>query len=182
MKLTIGHKIVVQSYKHDKTLHRIWQEATVLSENEERIIVANKRTKVVEANGRFWYTKEPSVTYFFKNHWYNVIGIIKQTGISFYCNLSSPITYDHEALKYIDYDLDVKVSIDHSQTLLDQNEYRRHQALMNYPSEILHILEEELNHLQSRILARKEPFQPEAIERWYQTFLSLEEKPRKINV
>lgn len=174
MKLSIGKKVVVQSYKHDQTLHRIWQEATVLFEDDEQIIVANKRTKVIESNGRFWYTKEPSVTYFFKNHWYNVIGIIKPTGISYYCNLSSPVTYDEEALKYIDYDLDVKVSIDQAQTLLDQNEYRRHQTLMHYPEEILAILESELKHLQTRIHQKNEPFLPEVIERWYQSYLSLE--------
>jgi protein associated with RNAse G/E len=171
--LSIGKKVVVQSYKHDKTLHRIWQEATVLHEDDEKIVVANKRTKVIEANGRFWFTKEPSVTYFFKHQWYNVIGIIKPTGISYYCNLSSPITYDQEALKYIDYDLDVKVSIDHLQTLLDQNEYKKHQAMMAYPKEITGILEQELQHLQRRIVQMNEPFQPEVIQKWYTIFQTL---------
>ena len=45
---------------------------------------------------------------------------------------------------------------------------------MNYPKEILSILEAELTHLQARIIANEEPFQPETIERWYQSFLSLE--------
>lgn len=171
--LRVGQKVVLQSYKHDKTLHRIWQEATVLHEDDDVIIVANKKTKVIESNGRFWYTKEPSVCYFYKKRWYNVIGIMKQTGICYYCNLSSPIAVDDEALKYIDYDLDVKVSIEHHATLLDQNEYRRHAELMNYPNEITAILESELKRLQDAITLREDPFTPECVETWYRSFQTM---------
>jgi hypothetical protein len=171
--LTIGQKVVLQSYKHDKSLHRIWQEATVLFEDAEMIVVANRRTKVIESNGRFWYTKEPSVCTFYKHRWYNVIGILKQTGICYYCNLSSPIAVDDEALKYIDYDLDVKVSKDHLATVLDQNEYRRHAELMQYPQEITAILERELLRLQEAIIQKESPFQPEIIENWYRVYREL---------
>ncbi|MDD3478195.1 MAG: DUF402 domain-containing protein, partial [Candidatus Izemoplasmatales bacterium] len=150
MKLTVGSKIVLHSYKHDRTLHRIWEQATVLKETEDVIVVANRRTKVIEANGRFWYTKEPSVSYFFKHHWYNVIGILKTNGVSYYCNLSSPTLVDEEALKYIDYDLDVKVIVDGTVSVLDRNEYRKHQRLMNYPDEICDILEKEMEDLKAR--------------------------------
>jgi len=171
--LKIGQKVTLQSYKHDKTLHRIWQEATVLFEDDEAIVVANRRTKVIESNGRFWYTKEPSVCTFYKHRWYNVIGILKPTGICYYCNLSSPIAVDDEALKYIDYDLDVKVSIYHLATLLDQNEYRRHAELMHYPTEITSILESELLRLQDAITRKEPPFRPEIIENWYSLYRSL---------
>lgn len=175
MPLSIGKPIIVQSYKHDRTLHRIWQQATVLAEDDERIIVANERTKVIEANGRFWFTKEPSVTFFYKDRWYNVIGIIKPEGISYYCNLSSPILYDEEALKYIDYDLDVKVSIEGSLVVLDQNEYRKHQAQMAYPKELCDILESEFNRLQKQVRAQEEPFRAADIAAWYQQFRLLKE-------
>lgn len=35
--------------------------------------------------------------------------MIRENGVSYYCNLASPAVLDKEALKYIDYDLDVKV-------------------------------------------------------------------------
>jgi len=175
MNIPVGTLVTVQSYKHDKTLHRIWQEAKVLSDTEECIIVANKRTKVIESNGRFWYTKEPSVTFFYKNRWYNVIGILKTTGIAYYCNLSSPILADEEALKYIDYDLDVKVLENGQIVLLDQNEYRRHRVQMDYPAEICRILEEESLHLQELIRAKAEPFRAEDVEKWYQIYLRSQE-------
>ncbi|MDD3841880.1 MAG: DUF402 domain-containing protein [Candidatus Izemoplasmatales bacterium] len=173
MKLIIGNLVTIQGYKHDHTLHRIWQESKVLDDNEEYIVVANKRTKVIEANGRFWFTKEPSVTFFYKQHWYNVIGIIKPTGITYYCNLCSPILVDDEALKYIDYDLDVKVSEDRKILLMDHNEYLRHIKQMDYPSELCQILEAELAYLQNQIKTGMDPFVSETITNWYQKYLQL---------
>jgi uncharacterized protein len=166
-------KIVLHSYKHDQSLHRVWKSETILDETDEYIIVANKRTRVVESNGRFWYTKEPSVSFFFKHHWYNVIGIIKKEGISYYCNISSPILKDEEALKYIDYDLDIKVAPDFSYHILDRNEYKRNQERMNYPDEIRAILLSEMQDLKSRIEARGFPFEPEIVRSWYQKFLAI---------
>lgn len=167
------NNIVLQSYKHDQSLHRVWKTETLLEENDDVIIVANRRTRVIESNGRFWYTKEPSVSFFFKHHWYNVIGIIKRNDINFYCNISSPIYRDEEALKYIDYDLDVKVDSDYEYHLLDMNEFNRNQERMNYSSEIKNILFMELNDLKERIMARDFPFQKGTVKEWYDKFLNI---------
>lgn len=176
MALSVGKPVIVQSYKHDTTLHRIWSQATVLYDDDNVVIVANDHTKVIEANGRFWFTKEPSVTYFYKNRWYNVIGIIKPEGISYYCNLSSPALIDEEAIKYIDYDLDVKVSIDGAITVLDQNEYKKHSAEMGYSAELCAILEEEFRKLQTEVRRRVEPFATDGIAAWYAHYRAIKEE------
>lgn len=176
MNSFVGKNVVLQSYKHDHTIHRIWENATILEENDNYIVVANKRTKVIESNGRVWYTKEPSVSYFFKNHWFNVIGIMKSYGVSYYCNLSSPILLDEEALKYIDYDLDIRVSTEGTFSVLDRNEYRKHQCVMNYPDSICQILESEIEILKQWIIQKHEPFSPKIIEKWYEKYLQIKEK------
>jgi len=170
MALTPLSKYRLLSFKHDKTLHRVWDQITILEENANEIVVANRRTKVIEANGRIWYTREPSVAYFFKHRWYNVIGIIKPAGISFYCNLSSPVLYDQEAIKYIDYDLDIMVLPDFRYTILDQNEYKKHKQEMNYPAELCDILENELAGLIQRIEKRMPPFDHDQVRGYYQIF------------
>lgn len=162
--------IQIQSYKHDGKLHRIWEKATVLNEDEKAIIVANRRTKVIESNGRFWHTREPSVTWFFKNHWFNIIGIIKKDGLHYYCNIASPYTIDEEALKYIDYDLDIKVLDDYSYTILDRNEYNKHMERMSYSSELKQILEKELLTLRSMIENREDPFNEEVVTNWFNEY------------
>lgn len=169
---SVLHKdIQIQSYKHDESLHRIWEKATVVEETESHIVVVNKRTKVIESNGRFWHTREPSVTWFYKDKWYNIIGIIKQNEIHYYCNIASPYVLDDEGLKYIDYDLDVKVVDDFSYTVLDRNEYNRHKVKMNYSEKLKHILEEELTQLRQMIEQREEPFQHDTIIRYYNKYL-----------
>lgn len=173
MNLPVGKPVTVQSYKHDRSLHRVWSQATVLHDDETVAIVANERTKVIEANGRFWFTKEPSVTHFYKDRWYNVIGIIKDDAITYYCNLSSPALVDAEAIKYIDYDLDVKVAADGSFTVLDQNEYRKHAQQMGYPADLCAILEAEFAALQESIRRREDPFRPETIAGWYAKYQSI---------
>lgn len=175
MDKLIGKKIIIHSYKHDKSLHRIWKNAMILEDNDDFIIVANKRTKVVESTGRYWYTKEPSVAFFFKNHWYNVIAIIKDDHITYYCNVGSPILMDDEALKYIDYDLDLKVNSDLSYKILDINEYKMHQQEMNYPEEIKKILAKEMLDLKNKIDKGLLPFDEEIVMSWYNKFLSIRE-------
>lgn len=164
--------IQIQSYKHDGTLHRIWEKATILDENDEFIIVANKRTKVIESNGRFWHTREPSVSWFFKKHWFNIIGIIKKEGLHFYCNIASPYLVDEEALKYIDYDLDIKVLDDFSYTILDRNEYNKHKQRMEYSGELKEILEKELETLRHMIEERDEPFNESMVQDYYKLYLN----------
>lgn len=170
MDLNLGQSLVVQSYKHNERLHRIWAKATVIDRSQDQIILANKRTKVIEANGRFWYTKEPSVTWFFKDHWFNVIGIIRPSGIFYYCNLASPYVIDEEALKYVDYDLDIKVNKNMTYKVLDRKEYRRNLQAMNYPKSLQEILESEKNLLKEWIEKKEGPFTGGLVEQLYERF------------
>ena len=55
--------------------------------------------------------------------------------------MSSPFVYDNNSLKYIDYDLDVKVFPDMSYMILDEDEYAAHKEQMNYPEVIDQILQ-----------------------------------------
>ena len=162
--------IQIQSYKHDESLHRIWEKATIIEECEDHIVVVNRRTKVIESNGRFWHTREPSVSWFYKHHWFNIIGILKKDGVHFYCNIASPYIIDEEALKYIDYDLDIKVVDDFSYNVLDRNEYNKHKNKMEYSTKLKRILELELNILKEMIETRKHPFNHETIRAYYKKY------------
>ncbi len=171
MKPIVNTDIQIQSYKHDESLHRIWEKATVVEVNDDYIIVVNKRTKVIEANGRFWHTREPSVSWFYSENWFNVIGIIKKDGVHYYCNIASPYVYDEEALKYIDYDLDIKVIEDMSFNVLDRNEYNKHKVNMDYPQRLKSILEVELNKLKQLIINKEGPFDEKVVLAYYDKYI-----------
>ena len=169
---TEGERIQIQSYKHNGNIHRIWEDTTVLKATQSLIIVANDRVRVTESDGRSWITREPAVCYFHSQAWYNVIGMLREDGVYYYCNLSSPFVYDQEALKYIDYDLDIKVYPDMTFQLLDEDEYERHSKEMNYPDAIDRILKRNVNELISLIRQQKCPFSAEFIDSWYERYLT----------
>lgn len=167
-----GSRIEIQSYKHNGTLHRVWESSLVLKGTETIVIGANDRTQVRESDGRTWMTREPAICYFHSEKWFNVIGMIRTDGIHYYCNISSPFVYDEEALKYIDYDLDIKVFPDMTYELLDVDEYEAHQRLMGYPLALDKILKDNLNSLKHWIHQRKGPFAPDFVDNWYERYLT----------
>ena len=161
-----GEMIQIHSYKHNGSIHRVWQETMVLKGTKNIVIGANERTLVTESDGRTWLTREPSLCYFHGEHWFNIICMLREDGVYYYCNMSSPFVFDNQSIKYIDYDLDVKVFPDMTYTLLDEDEYEQHRKEMNYPDEIDKILKRNLNILVGWIQQRRGPFAPDFIEVW----------------
>ncbi len=174
-KLKLGQEILIHSYKHDGNFHRSWSKGLVLDVNDEHVIVINVKTLVTESNGRVWYTREPAICYFSLKKWYNVICMIRSTGVYFYCNIASPSLYDGEALKYIDYDLDLKVFPNGKYRILDEDEYRYHRMKMNYSNELDFILNRQLDELIEMVKNKKGPFQQGFSEHWYQVYQGLKQ-------
>ncbi|EHY7189671.1 DUF402 domain-containing protein [Listeria monocytogenes] len=162
--------IQIKSYKHNGKLHRTWKKTVVLKSTENIIIGGNDHTLVVEADGRKWVTREPSICYFHSDYWFNVISMIREDGIYHYCNLGTPFAVDEQALKYIDYDLDIKVFPDGRFHLLDEGEYEQHRRQMKYPDSIDRILRHNVDVLSHWILDKKGPFSPDYIDIWYEKY------------
>ena len=171
-----GDFITIQSYKHDGSLHRTWRDTMVLKITENAIIGVNDHTLVTESDGRRWITREPAIVYFHKKYWFNIIAMIRDNGVSYYCNLASPFHIDQEALKYIDYDLDVKVFTNGEKKLLDVEEYEQHKEKMHYSDNIDFILKENVKVLVDWINQNKGPFSEEYIKIWYNRYVELRNK------
>lgn len=176
MKLSTGMTVTIHSYKHNKKLHRVWKKSMVLYQDQHILITANNHTKVIEADGRSWHTKEPAICYFYSELWFNIIGMLKKDGVYFYCNLSSPYLYDGEAVKYIDYDLDIKVYPDGHYIVLDEKEYHAHQDSMCYSNEIQSIIETQKKLLIEKIENKEIPFCLTDIHVLYDQYKSMMKK------
>ncbi|GKQ43104.1 UPF0374 protein [Companilactobacillus sp. RD055328] len=168
-----GDYIAVQSYKHDGHLHRTWKETMVLKTSENEIIGCNDHTLVTESDGRKWVTREPALVYFHKHYWFNIVTMIRESGVSYYCNFATPYVLDNEALKYIDYDLDIKVFPDGEKRLLDVDEYALHSNRWNYPPEIDKILRKNVDTLIEWINEGKGPFSQAYVDTWMQRYREL---------
>lgn len=134
--ICIGDQFQIHCYKHDGKIHCTWKEAVVLDIKKDYIVFGNNRTLVTEADGRTWRTKEPAIIYFFRNKWFNVIAQLKQEGISYYCNIESPYIIEDGAIKYIDYDLDVRIYPSGQYRILDRMEYKYHKHIMHYSEKL----------------------------------------------
>ena len=168
--------IEVQGYKHDGRMHRIWDSVFVIAETNEYIVTASKRTKVIEHDFRIWYTKEPAIMIFFKDSWFNVIAMFKKIGLTYYINLASPYILDKNKIKYIDYDLDLKLFPNKTIKVIDVKEYGYHRKKYNYGEEIDKILRFNLKELPGIMKEGKFPFLDERIKEYYEEFLKVTKK------
>ena len=173
-ELIIGKKYEIHGYKHDGKIHRAWDEAILLEIHDDYLIFGNEKTKVTESDGRTWHTKEPAVLYFFKNNCYNIIGQYKKDGIYYYCNMASPFLIEEGTIKYIDYDLDLRVFSDGSFKVLDRGEYKYHKSIMNYSQEIDRILKEELTNLINKVRKKELAFKDGTVEKYYEKYAAFE--------
>ena len=176
MEFKVGDIFNIHSYKHDHKIHRSWDQAIYIDQTKDYAIFGNYKTLVTESDGRTWRTREPAIMYFSKDNWFNIIGQIKSTGIYYYCNIASPYIIDGNIIKYIDYDLDLRVFPDGGYKVLDRNEYKFHKKIMHYPDEIDHIVNKELENLIEMKKNNEGPFNKSLIEEYYEKYKQIAAK------
>ena len=168
--IKVGDKLEIHCYKHNGKLHRQWDEAVVLDIKDDYIVFGNKHTNVIDSDGKVWKTKEPAIMFFFKDRWFNIIGQLKEYGIYFYCNIATPFLIDEHVIKYIDYDLDLRVFPNGSFKILDRVEYKYHKKQMHYSARLDFILKYELGNLIDMVRIKEMPFDRETIENYYKQY------------
>jgi len=99
----------------------------------------------------------------------------------YYCNIASPFIIDEKIIKYIDYDLDLRVFPDGAFKVLDRNEYLYHSKIMKYPKEIDKILKKELNNLIEMEQSEEGPFNKKIIDMYYEKYLELKRQETEEN-
>lgn len=172
----VGSMVYIQSFKHNGSLHRTWAKGFVIEANDQQIVAVTNKTWVTESDGRKWFTREPAICFFYPDCWFNIITMIRKSGIYYYCNLASPSLYDGEAIKNIDYDLDIKLYPSGEYEILDEDEYCQHREEMNYPTEIRQIVESQMQELIRRIKEMEDPFNDETINKYYTLYQKMQKK------
>lgn len=171
--IKVGDKLAIYCYKHDGTLEHTSDEAIVLENNEDVLICGNGRTRITEKDGRSHMTNEPAVLFFYKNCWYNVIGQLKKYGLFYYCNIASPFVIDNKIIKYIDYDLDLRVFPDGGFRVLDRNEYNYHKKIMKYSDDLDKVVKNELSELIEQKRKMSGPFQKGIVDKYHNMYMNL---------
>ncbi len=167
-----GDVLKIHCYKHDETLYKSWDQVLILNVDDNFIVCGNNKTRVTESDGRKWSTKEPAILFFYKKKWFNIIAQFKSNGIFYYCNIASPYIIEDKTIKYIDYDIDLKIFPDSTFRILDKSEYEYHKEKMNYTDDIDNIVKFELDNLITMFKKSEGAFSHEILKEYYDMYLN----------
>ena len=171
--MKIGDKYKIHCYKHNGEAYQASEETIILDIKDEYIVCGNYMVDVTEPEGHSYKTKELAIIYFYKHNWFNCIAQLKSFGLFYYCNMASPYIIDDNVIKYIDYDLDLRVFPNGSFKILDRMEYKYHKKQMHYSNRLDFILKYELGNLIDMVRVREMPFDKDTINKYYEKYVSL---------
>jgi len=170
-------RYVIKSFKHDGSLHRMWMENWLVpsellhpehADSGSVWVYLNDQTTIVEKGGKEWVSRIPAVSFFLPNEWFNVVALLEDKGIRYYCNLASPPYRYGDVLTYIDYDLDLVVLPDGSVHELDREEFNRHKAEYRYSDAVQEQIGFGLRKLQEAIRKPSSLFGDEIAYRYFE--------------
>ena len=173
MKFEPGNKMQMHCYKHNGKIHRTWEEIIVIEDTKDYVVCANNKVNITESDGRSHKTKETAIIYLYKKRWFHITAQYKKVGLYYKVDLASPFLVDGNIIKYIDYDLDLKVFPDGNYKVLDRNEYRYHRKIMKYSEELDFILKKEMENVIEMKEKNIGPFDKKINDYYYEKFLSL---------
>ncbi|WP_123043375.1 DUF402 domain-containing protein [Cohnella candidum] len=176
---------IIKSFKHDGSLHRMWLEnwivpAELLQPEHAEAgvqVLLNERTLIREADGKEWISRVPAAAFFLPGEWFNVVALLEDRGIRYYCNVASPFYQYHDVWTYIDYDLDIVKLPDGTVMELDRDEFNRHRLEYRYDAEVLARIDDGLARLKERLECRSVPFGDEQVRRYYEEWKKTQRRP-----
>ena len=175
-KICIGDNFQIQCYKHNGKKDRSGNEAVVLDIKKDYIVFGNDKVLLIDGDGRSRRTHEPAILYFFKNKWFNIMAQLKKDGITYYCNIATPFIIEDETVKYIDYDLDLRIYNNGQYKILDKMEYKYHKKIMNYSDDLEKAIKNGLDELIKLYTCGSEFFNDELNMKYYNEYLSLKKQ------
>ncbi len=175
-ELKVGDNLELHCYKHNGKINSISDCITVLDIKEDYIVCGDYKTTITDSDGTIRKTKEPAIMFFYKNRWFNVLAQFKKQGLFYYCNIATPYLIDENTIKYIDYDLDLRVFPDGGFKILDRNEYNYHKKIMHYTDEIDEIVKSELSSLIEIKRANLGPFDKKTVNEYYKKYREITKK------
>ena len=100
--------------------------------------------------------------------------MLKNPFVSYYVNLASPPIYENGTIKYVDYDLDLKLNYKDEIKVIDVNEYETHKVQLHYNPLIDKILKDTMEFVKEKMKKREFPFDDMKIIDIYYDYLEKE--------
>ncbi len=163
MNIKQNKKIMIHAYKRNGWLYRVWEYPEVLECNEKIVVVSLMNSKVItnEKNSKRNFISKNiknSFWFFFPGKWYNIVATINANNVvNYYVNIASPFIYEEEAIKYFDFDLDIKMKSNTPAVykILDNDEYKENKVDYNYEDEVIFNCEKTLKMFENEEFRQK---------------------------
>ncbi len=155
----IGRTIHVRSTKYDGSPHWEFDSWLVLEEGPLLVTVNFAGQELQTWNGP-WTTPYHTRNHFWSDRWYNVMRLERPQGglEGWYCNVTTPIQFDGEDVRYVDLDLDVRVPAQGEPEVLDEEEFLENSQRMGYPPEVVEQARRALDELVRLARTGQPPF------------------------
>ncbi|VEU59765.1 DUF402 domain-containing protein [Mesomycoplasma neurolyticum] len=138
----------VQAYKYNGKLYRQWNGVRIIDDKKNYLVAyMNKKTRVQEKKTHRWNIKSNTLWFFHKYNFFNAIVTIEGNKNYIYVNLASPFFMEDDTIKYIDFDLDIKVYHGKEINIIDKNEFFMNAKKMDYSKKLTKLIFEELKKI-----------------------------------
>lgn len=154
-----GTRVLLRATKYDGTAHWIQQLAVVSDDGDLLVAECRARAPIFTSRGEFRSPYESRV-YLWRERWYNVFHLARpgcDTAL-WYCNVTTPPSFDGAEINYVDLDLDVAVRPNGCIELLDADEFETHRARYQYPTEVIARAREAVGEVSDLARRQKFPF------------------------
>ncbi|WP_308700353.1 DUF402 domain-containing protein [Mesomycoplasma hyorhinis] len=138
--------INVQAYKFNGKLYCQWNTAKIV-QNTSKHLILNLKWSKVKSDKSHWVVKEPTLWIFPKHKFYNALVRFKANEVNIYINLASPFILEDNTVKYIDFDLDLKICPQKTIKILDVLEFFTNSLKMKYSHKLKDVLIDQINEL-----------------------------------
>ena len=171
--IKIGDNLELHCYKHNGKINSISDKITVIDILDDYIVCGDFKTTITESDGSTHKTKEPAIMFFYKNRWFNVLAQLKKQGLFYYCNIATPYLIDEHIIKYIDYDLDLRIFPKGEYKILDKLEYQYHKKKMEYSDDLDLVINHAMKELIEVYLNHAPMFSEKQNEEYLKLYLEL---------
>ncbi|MHA0315336.1 DUF402 domain-containing protein [Mesomycoplasma ovipneumoniae] len=159
--------INIQAYKYNGFLYRQWSNARVISNSLTHVVVSLNGSIVKKYGTKSWCFSEPTIFVFPKKTMHNAIITFKpgqHFSYHYYINLASDFIFEENTIKFVDFDIDIKIYNKKSFDIVDREEFLENKEILNYPAKLEGILSNEISKIFLLFLQKKSFFSNEYLQ------------------
>jgi uncharacterized protein len=139
MQLTM-QRITIVSKKYDGSVRDEYEAFLYSASDEQLVVFAPPGIRVFDHRKQTWLEAPDGLIELFSlRAWYHVWHICEQVSgtNTTYVHIATPAQYHGTTIEWTDLDLDIRVHLDGSVVVLDEEEFWENAARMGYPPEVV---------------------------------------------